>query len=111
MGREGVRHACLLGCSTDKLFFKAVLAAIYIFCFVDMAPGNRRFRYAFFYAVMFAENALLLGLWYRYAEPTPWYHTVALLGSFCSFCMGIMFLVCMHSCVLLETGPHSPVLY
>ncbi|KAG0426261.1 hypothetical protein HPB47_026617 [Ixodes persulcatus] len=32
---------------TDKLFFKAVLAAIYVFCFVDMAPGNRRFRPSF----------------------------------------------------------------
>ncbi|CAN8001683.1 unnamed protein product [Ixodes hexagonus] len=92
---------------TDKLFFKAVLAAIYIFCFVDMAPGNRRFRYAFFYAVMFAENALLLGLWYVYAELTPWYHTVALLGSFCSFCMGIMFLIIYY--LLLHPNASSVI--
>lgn len=66
---------------------------MYIFCFVDMAAGKRRFRYAFFYLIMFAENTILLGLWCYLAEPTPRYRTLALLGSFCSFCGGILFLV------------------
>ncbi|EEC10631.1 conserved hypothetical protein, partial [Ixodes scapularis] len=83
----------------NKLYLTAIRAAMYIFCFVDMAAGKRRFRYAFFYLIMFAENTILLGLWCYLAEPTPRYRTLALLGSFCSFCGGIFFLVCIHSCV------------
>lgn len=77
----------------DKLTFKAALAGIYIFCFVDMSPGKRRNRYAFYYTITFAENALLLGLWYLFTEPTPWYSAVSLVGSFCSFTMGIVFMI------------------
>lgn len=92
---------------SDKLCFKAVLAAIYIFCFIDLAPGNRRFRYAFFYAFTFAENALLLGLWHHYKQGTPWYETVALLGSFCSYSMGMVFLVIYY--LLLHPNASSIV--
>lgn len=92
---------------SDKLCFKAVLAAIYIFCFIDLAPGNRRFRYAFFYAFTFAENALLLGLWHHYKQGSPWYETVALLGSFCSYSMGMVFLVIYY--LLLHPNASSIV--
>lgn len=92
---------------SDKLGFKAVLAFIYISCFIDLAPGNRRFRYAFFYAFTFGENALLLGLWYHYKQGSPWYETVALLGSFCSFCMGMVFLVIYY--LLLHPNASSIV--
>lgn len=92
---------------SDKLCFKAVLAAVYIFCFVDLAPGNRRFRYAFFYAFTFGENALLLGLWYHYKQGSHWYETVAILGSFCSFCMGVVFLVIYY--LLLHPNASSIV--
>ncbi|XP_077495917.1 XK-related protein 6-like [Amblyomma americanum] len=92
---------------TDKLCFKAVLAAVYIFCFIDLAPGHRRFRYAFFYAFTFGENALLLGLWYHYKQGSPWYETVALLGSFCSYCMGMVFLVIYY--LLLHPNASSIV--
>ncbi|XP_064483579.1 XK-related protein 6-like isoform X1 [Ornithodoros turicata] len=77
----------------DRYLFKAALAGIYIFCMVDMSPGSRRCRYAIFYCVTFLENALLLGLWFLFTQVKPWYTTLALVGSFCSFCVGIIFMM------------------
>ncbi|XP_075729613.1 XK-related protein 6 isoform X2 [Rhipicephalus microplus] len=77
----------------DKFCFKVVLALIYISCFIDLAQKDRRYNGIFFYAFTFCENALLLGLWYCYNQSSPWYETLALVGSFLSFCVGMACLV------------------
>ncbi len=73
--------------------YNAVLAIIFIFCYLNPVDSPTRKRYTFYYSFMFFENIILLTLWYVWCDPTKWYHKIALFGYFSSFFTGLIFMV------------------
>lgn len=78
----------------DELLYNLVLGVIFLFCFFSPLDGPTRWRYAFYYTIIFIENSLLLAFWYQFSQPKHWYHAFALAGYYVLFFSGISFMVC-----------------
>ena len=50
--------------------FKGVMALIYVICYVAFKGGNSKKRRAFYYMLVYCENAVLLMMWSIHSEKT-----------------------------------------
>nr|XP_027197694.1 XK-related protein 6-like isoform X2 [Dermatophagoides pteronyssinus] len=76
----------------EELFYNAVLALIFIFCYFNPVEGPSRKRYLFYYTVMFIENLIILLLWYNVCDIFKWYRLPAFILFFTSFFIGLIFM-------------------
>lgn len=89
------------GCTKNvKKYAKGLLFGLmYILCFLRLKVEDdseepcvpTRYLYAFFYSVIFLENAVLTVLWYVYS-PYVWYGILLVALIFSSFFIGILFM-------------------
>ena len=77
----------------EELFYNAILALIFIFCYFNPVEGPSRKRYLFYYTVMFIENLIILLLWYNVCDIFKWYRLPAFILFFTSFFIGLIFMV------------------
>lgn len=71
----------------------ALIAVVYVFCYVNLQHVNPRMKMAAFYVTMFLENTLLVAVWLIGVHRNePWYHELATVVMFLSFFVGIIFL-------------------
>jgi hypothetical protein len=71
----------------------ALIAVVYIFCYVNLQHVNPRMKMAAFYVTMFLENTLLVAVWLiGVHREEPWYHELATVTMFLSFVVGVLFL-------------------
>lgn len=71
----------------------ALIAVVYIFCYVNLQHVNPRMKMAAFYVTMFLENTLLVAVWLiGVHHEEPWYHELATVTMFLSFVVGVIFL-------------------
>lgn len=81
-------------CKCQEIFFKVVLAAVYIFCYVNLMEGHSRFQYTIYYVVVYLENFFMVSMWYVFAHTHEmWYLQPSLLLVFVGFLLGILFQV------------------
>ncbi|CAH1255130.1 XKR7 [Branchiostoma lanceolatum] len=80
----------------EQTGFNIVIAFVNIFSWLSMVQESRsRYRATAFYALVYAENAAMAGLWYwkmRQAGLRPAYLTPALLLVYVGFFVGIIFM-------------------
>ena len=48
----------------QELFYNALLAVIFIFCYFNPVDSPTRWRYTFYYVILFIENTILMSVWY-----------------------------------------------
>ena len=78
----------------QEIFFKVVLAAVYIFCYVNLTDGHSRLHYSIYYVVVYLENFFMCMVWYVFAHTeNKWYTHPSLLLIFVGFLVGIFFQV------------------
>ena len=77
----------------EELGYNAVVAVMFIFCYFNPVDSPTRFRYTAYYAFIFAENTVLMSLWYFKCSPDKWYRYPAMTGHFISFFIGLIFMV------------------
>lgn len=78
---------------TRKTMFSAMIAFVYVFCYINLQEVNHRYKMVSFYVVMFLENVLLISLWMVGIWPErseTWY--LAPVTVVVSFAIGIMFM-------------------
>lgn len=72
----------------------ALIAVVYVFCYVNLQQVKPRMKMVAFYVTMFLENTLLVAVWLiGVHRQEPWYHELATVVMFLSFLVGIVFLV------------------
>ena len=78
----------------EERLFDAVMGIIHIFCFFNMKEGRTRFRAAIFYSIIFVENTVMFGLWYREQESrNKMYGLPALVFVWGGFFLGIFIML------------------
>lgn len=78
----------------EELFYNAVLAVIFIFCYFNPVDSPTRRRYTFYYTFIFSENTILIYFWHQASDPDKWYRFPGLVGFFVCFFLGLVFMVC-----------------
>ena len=48
----------------EEVFFNMIIGIVHIFCFFNLKSGRTRYRALGYYTLVFAENAVMFGLWY-----------------------------------------------
>eukprot|EP00057_Strongylocentrotus_purpuratus_P011770 XP_011666244.1 PREDICTED: XK-related protein 4-like [Strongylocentrotus purpuratus] len=77
----------------DEIPFDAVIGIIHIFCFFNMKEGPTRCRAVIFYILIFIENTVMFGLWYREQDSREkMYGLPALVFVWGGFFVGIFFM-------------------
>ena len=75
-----------------EILFNVVIAAVQIFCFINVVEGHTRLRYLLYYAIVFSENIGLTFGWYIFAHTQDyWYVVPATSIIVCGFIVGIFF--------------------
>ena len=75
-----------------QCFFNIVMAIVYVFCQVALVDGHTRLRYLGYYVIVFAENTVMILLWYRTSVYMDWWYiSPALITVFVGFFIGIVF--------------------
>ncbi|CAG5132082.1 unnamed protein product [Candidula unifasciata] len=55
--------------------FNVICGYVMIFCFLNVREGQTRFRFMLFYIILYIENFMMLGLWFRYTQDLgAWFH-------------------------------------
>ena len=104
-------------CNTkcEEFFFRLVMAAVYIFAFLNLSEGHTRLRYLFYYTLMYLENAGMIVAWY---VPTStlnlWYRIPVIAVVFGGFIFGIIlqisyYLTCHPNNYLEDKEKHIKV--
>ncbi|XP_041952383.1 XK-related protein 6b [Alosa sapidissima] len=95
----------------EEVLFNMVVGVVYIFCWFNVKEGRTRYRMAAYYALVLAENTLLVALWYAYRDPatTDDFAVSALCGVFLCFASGMAFMVLYYG-VLHPMGPRLRLL-
>ena len=76
----------------QEVFFNMVVAAVYIYCYVNVSEGHTRLRYFVYYCIVYLENGTMCLLWYVSANTRDsWYMKPALALIFGGFFLGILF--------------------
>lgn len=71
----------------------ALIAVVYIFCYVNLQNSSPRMKMVAFYVTMFLENTLLVAVWLiGVHRDEPWYHEMATVVMFLSFFVGMIFM-------------------
>lgn len=96
----------------------ALIAVIYVFCYVNLQHVNPRMKMAAFYVTMFLENTLLVAVWLIGVHmEEPWYHELATVAMFLSFFVGTFFLALYYRYFHVKrlnypsTNPPAPYSY
>ncbi|CAG0880175.1 unnamed protein product [Darwinula stevensoni] len=77
--------------------FDLLVALVYLFQYLNVKDEPTRRRYAAFYALAFAENAMLVAMWFASVlHARPWYAVPAFLGHFLAFALGIVFMLAYY---------------
>ncbi|XP_023243424.1 XK-related protein 4-like [Centruroides sculpturatus] len=76
----------------EELAYNAVLGVLFIFCYFNPKDSPTRHRYLFYYVFIFAENTILMTIWFNYTQKT-WFHFPAMIIQFLSFVIGIIFMI------------------
>jgi XK-related protein len=72
-----------------KLVLSALVALVYVFCYINLQESKPRRKMAVFYVIMFLENALLVSMWLIGVHGlTLWYRDMVLMLIFSSFIIG-----------------------
>ena len=67
---------------------------VYNFTMINIKGSPTRWKFAFFYLIVMAENATITAVWYLNPDNGPhWYHLPALVGTGVSFAVGIAFML------------------
>lgn len=84
----------------DEIPLHAVIGVIHIFCFFNTKQGPTRYRAVIFYILIFIENTVMFGLWYREQDSRDkMYGLPALVFVWGGFFVGIFFmLLYYHGC-------------
>ena len=78
----------------QEVFFNMVMAAVYIFSFVNVKEGHTRLRYAVYYTIVYVENLGMTLFWYMFAHTdSSWYLQPAMALIIGGFFIGIVFQV------------------
>ena len=76
----------------QELAFNMVVAAVYIYCYVNVCEGHTRLRYCVYYCVVYLENMAMCLLWFVSANTrTMWYLQPAFALILFGFFIGIIF--------------------
>lgn len=70
-----------------------VVGAAYVVYYLNVKAEPTRYKYSAYYAVVFAENCVLMTLWFLRNDPGAWYHIPALVAVFSSFTSGLVFML------------------
>ena len=96
-GKVEVHHSEIL-----ELFFRVMAAFVHIFCFLNLLEGPSRLRCIAYYCLVYAENFILVMLWYVAASTlsSSWFHMPALLLVLLGFWAGVgcqaIYYMCCH---------------
>ncbi|XP_065321583.1 uncharacterized protein LOC135929021 [Gordionus sp. m RMFG-2023] len=86
-----------MACFFKKLGWSVAIAAVYVFCFIDLQTGNSKFRLTTYYVVIFVENTLMVTVWLHRAQMgSIKLRLLALLTSYSAFFVGILFLLAYY---------------
>jgi hypothetical protein len=86
----------------EELGYNAILAVMFIFCYLNPVDSPTRKRYAFHYTIIFIEDIILLSLWYIWCDPSKWYHEIALFVYFSCFFMALVLMVSISFLNIIE---------
>lgn len=70
-----------------------VIGIAYVIYYLNVKAEPTRYKYSAYYAVVFAENCVLMTLWFLKNDPGAWYHIPALVAVFSSFTSGVVFML------------------
>lgn len=71
-------------------FFNAVMSVVYIFGFLNLLEGRTRFRYLFYYTLIYLENLGMLMVWFTMGgTDMQWFHKGAMVLVLFGFFVGI----------------------
>ncbi|ELU18097.1 hypothetical protein CAPTEDRAFT_24438, partial [Capitella teleta] len=78
--------------SWQEPFFKAVMSVVYIFGFLNLLEGYTRFRYIFFYSLVYLENLAMMMVWFWMGgTDMRWFHKGAVVCIVLGFLVGVTF--------------------
>ena len=76
-----------------EALFRIMAAFVHIFCFFNLLDGHTRLRALLFYALVYAENSIMVLAWYISGSTTidtAWYRLPVFITVFVGFLMGIL---------------------
>ncbi|XP_054711605.1 XK-related protein 4-like [Uloborus diversus] len=76
----------------EELVFNFVVGVIYIFCFVNVKDEPTRWKYTFYYFIIWIENITLSTLWFIKADPDLWFRIPLLSVVMVSLLAGLLLL-------------------
>ncbi|XP_054719492.1 XK-related protein 6-like [Uloborus diversus] len=85
--KGGELHQC------KEYIWNMVVGVAYVIYYLNVKAEPTRYKYSAYYAIVFAENCVLMTLWFLRNDPGVWYHIPALVAVFSSFASGIIFML------------------
>lgn len=86
----------------EELGYNAVLGIMFIFCYFNPVDSPTRYRYSLFYTFLFCENTLLMTMFYLHPDSINcWYRLPAMIGHFVAFFLGLGFMVCIYTVLII----------
>ena len=83
----------------QEVFFNMIMAAVYIFSYVNVKEGHTRLRYVIYYTIVYAENLGMVLFWYMFAHTdSAWYLKPSMTLIVGGFFLGIMFQIIYYMC-------------
>lgn len=79
----------------DEIFFDAIMAAIFIFCFFNLTEGRSRYRYTAFYLLRLVEDLIMLILWCLKSNAIK-YCSLNFVFYFAIFVLGLISMVIIY---------------
>ncbi|XP_064122049.1 XK-related protein 4-like [Macrobrachium nipponense] len=95
MARRSLAHACSHKLGEVTLSF--VLAAVYIFSFINEKEEPTKYKYIAYYIICEFENVIMVVLWLIYANPDLWYYIPGAVFHFVSFFLAMVLMVAYYS--------------
>ena len=75
----------------EELFFNIIAAVINIFDFFNLIEGHTRLRYVIYYSIVYAENCMMMVLYYSVVSTTShWYVPMSMITVLGLFFVGIL---------------------
>jgi XK-related protein len=74
----------------EELFFDMVAACINIFDFFNLIEGHTRMRCLAYYGLVYAENAVMIVLYYVNSPNSQWYSYISMIAVLGLFFFGIL---------------------
>ncbi|ESO87286.1 hypothetical protein LOTGIDRAFT_154784 [Lottia gigantea] len=76
----------------QETIFNIVCGYVMIFCFLNLQEGHTRFRYLVFYIIIYFENFVMIGIWFRLLPSQgAWYDLYAFILILVLFVVHIIF--------------------